>query len=435
MKRNKGIYILLLAAGIIYGINVGLCEASDNTSDIRIKKLEFENAPIRTIMKTLSEIGNQNIVLDQKITESSTIYLSNLSWKEAFLAVLKMNNLIAYEDAGFIKVIKLEDFTAQLKAMEEKVRFEKLIKPITVQVIKIHNARAEDIKKTLDPLLGKENASPNSSTSNNSSSNSSSVVSVDLRTNSLVFTVSDSTFAVLSKIVKDLDTETRQVSIEVKMVTLDSNSLSEIGINWSAVNNADRSITQNAIVEEGKFMVGKWAGSTGATDFFATVATLIDKNKAEVVSRPLVVTQDNEPAMISSGQEIPVVTYDEARNTVIELIQASTELNVTPHILSDNRILLDVDATRKTADGVGVGLKINEESAVVKMITSNGETAVIGGMRQAQESKFESGIPILQDIPLIGQIFKYTKREIRKTDLIIFITPRIVENVEAKLND
>ena len=94
-------------------------------------------------------------------------------------------------------------------------------------------------------------------------------------------------------------------------------------------------------------------------------------------------------------------------------------------MLTDDRILLDVEAIRRTASGVGVGLSISEEQAKVKMITSNGETAVIGGMRQMQETKQDQGIPILQDIPLLGQLFKYTKRETKKTDLIIFITPRI----------
>lgn len=115
------------------------------------------------------------------------------------------------------------------------------------------------------------------------------------------------------------------------------------------------------------------------------------------------------------------------------MFPASTELVVTPHILSEDRILIDVLATRRTAEGVGIGLKVNEESAEVKMVTSNGETAVIGGMRQRHESQIESGIPILQDIPLLGQVFKYTKREMKNTDLIIFITPRIVETVTTEL--
>ena len=109
------------------------------------------------------------------------------------------------------------------------------------------------------------------------------------------------------------------------------------------------------------------------------------------------------------------------------MVEALTELTVTPHILSENRILMEILASRRSAEGVGVGLKINEELADVSMTTSDGETAVIGGMRQTQQSVRESGLPILQDIPLIGQLFKYTKRDTTEKDLLIFITPHIVE--------
>jgi len=416
MKKNNLIIIFTMVLVMaVFSSGSGFCAVSEAPSII-ISKLDFEDAEIRQIMKTLSEIGNQNVIVDKNITETCSIYLSDVTWKEAFLAVLKMNNLVAYMDNGFIRIIKQEDFETQSQALREMERLERIAKPASVSVVKIHNARAEDIKTTLDPLMSPEDQP-----------------SVDLRTNSLVFTVSDSTLALVTQIIDELDTETRQVSIEVKMVTVDSNSMTELGINWSALSD-NGSITQTTIGEEGKLLVGRYSGTAGAADIFATISSLIDQNKAEVVSRPHVTTQDNEQAIISSGQELPVVTYDEARNTVIELIQASTELNVTPHILSDDRILLDVYATRRTADGVGVGLKINEELAQVKMITSNGATAVIGGMRQMQESETESGIPILQDIPLLGQAFKYSKREIKKSDLIIFITPRIVETVQADLN-
>ncbi len=417
MKRYSWIVLVVLFA-VFISVGTGMGAVSD-PPDIRISKLDFEDAEIRQVLKTLSQIGGRNIVVDQNITETCTIYLSDVTWKEALLAVLKMNDLVGYQDGSFIKVIKLEDYEEQIESYRERERLDRLHKPASVQVIKIHNARAEDIKSTLDPLLAEEDQP-----------------SVDLRTNSLVFTVSDSSLAVISQIVSELDTETRQVAIEVKMVTVDSNSLTELGVNWSATSSTqtDRTIAQESLIAEDKLLVGSWSGSAGATDIMATVATLIDEQNAEVVSRPHVITQDNETALISSGQEVPVTTYDEARNTVIELIQASTELEVTPHILSDNRILLDIHASRRSAEGVGTGLKINEEDAQVRMITSDGETAVIGGLRQVQDSKQESGIPILQDIPLLGQAFKYTKRETKKTDLVIFITPRIVDRTTTTLS-
>ena len=411
MRKNSLFIIIFLIVIVTISLSSsGFCVVTDPL-DILIPKLDIENAEIRQIMKTLSVIGNQNIIVDNAITETCSIYLSNVTWKEAFLAILKMNDLVAYSDGKFIKVLKLEDYEAQMSAIREKERIEKITKPASVSVVKINNARAEDIKTTIDPLLSEEDQP-----------------AVDLRTNSLVFTVSDSSLAVINQIIGELDTETRQVSIEVKMVTVNSNSMTELGINWSAMNGG-KSIVQKTIGSENKLLVADYAGAAGGTDILATISSLIEENQAEVVSRPHITTQDNEPAVISSGQQVPYVTFDESRNTVVELIDASTELTVTPHILSDDRILIDINVSRRSAEGVGIGLRISDETAQVKMITSNGATAVIGGLRQMNETEQESGIPILQDIPLIGQIFKYTKREIRNTDLIIFITPRIVESV------
>jgi len=417
MKRytQAVLFAVLMISGVV-ALGVKGHAAISSGPDILISQLDFENAEIRQIMKTLSEIGGQNIIVDRNITETCSIYLRDISWREAFMAVVKMNDLIAYIDGDFIKVINREDYEEQLATIALQEQADRAARPKSVSVVKIHNSRADDVKATLDPLLSAEDQP-----------------SVDTRTNSLVFTVSDSTLEIVTQIISDLDRETRQVAIEVKMVTVDSNSLTELGINWSAIQNGN-AISQETIGSEGKLLVGSYTGSAGTTDITAVLATLVDQNQAEVVSRPHVTTLDNQPAIISAGQELPVVTYDEARNTVIELIQASTELMVTPHILSEDRILLDVDASRRSAEGVGVGLRINEEQAQVQMITSNGETAVIGGLRQLQDSEQESGIPILQDIPLIGQAFKYMRRSSKQTDLIIFITPRIVENIQTGLN-
>lgn len=408
MKKNNLLMVfLLLTVPILSSYDSGRCETTRDISRIKISSLDFEKADIRQIMKTLSEIGNRNIILDKAVTGECTIYLRDVSWPEALVAVMKINDLVAYEELGFIKVLTRTDYENQKKLLLEKQRVQKREEPLKVHVMGIHHSSAADMKSTLDLLLGKQDQP-----------------SVDRRTNSLVFTVSDSSFAVIENIVNELDTETKQISIEVKMVTVDSNSLSQLGINWSATNK-NNSISQQTVGTTGNLLNISASGSISNAVLNANLASLIDKNKAEVVSRPHITTQDNEPANISSGSRVPYVTYDQARNTIVELFDASTSLTVIPHVLTNERILLDVEAVRRSAGGVGVGLKITEERAKVKMITSNGETAVIGGMRQMQESKQEQGIPILQDIPLLGLLFKYTKRETKKTDLIIFITPRI----------
>ncbi|MBN1294489.1 MAG: hypothetical protein JXB48_21810 [Candidatus Latescibacteria bacterium] len=419
---KKHIWVMLLLSGaMLISTFISAESQSAKGFSVEISRLDFENADIRQVIKTLSEIGDRNIILDKSIEGECTIFLKDITWESALIAVLNMNDLVGYEDNGLIKVLPRTSYEKQIDDLEEKIKNEKmqkrLIEPEQVRVIKIHNARAEDIKETLDPLLGEQDKP-----------------SVDLRTNSLVFTASDSSLAVIEDIVKDLDTETKQVSIEVKMVTVDSGSLTEIGVNWSAIkegNSGEQSTIAIDDEDQSKLLVGKYSGTISNVALEMALATLIDTNKGEIVSRPHVTTQDNEPAVIQSGQQIPKLTYDEARNLVTEMIDATTRLQVTPHILTDDRILLDVHAQRRSGEAVGMGVTINEEVADVKMITSNGETAVIGGLRQMNDSKRESGIPILQDVPLIGQLFKYTKIETIKKDLIIFITPNIVESVSS----
>ncbi len=395
-----------------------LISVGAQAADIPISELDFQSADIRHIMKTLSEIGGRNIVLDKTIEGDCSIYLKDVTWKEAFVAVLRMNDLVGIEDRGFVKVLPRAAYEQQQEALREELNKrrleERLGETVSVHVMKIDNARAEDVKRTLDPLLGEADRP-----------------SVDLRTNSLVFTVTDSSLAVIQDIVQELDTETRQVNIRVKMVTIDAGSVAELGINWNAIKDGNQ-ITQYTTAEDDKLLVGSYAGTVSGATINAVLATMIDKNKANVISQPQVTTQDNEPAMISSGQQVPIITYDEARNSVINLQPAITSLIVTPHILADDRILLDVEATRSTAEGVGIGLKINEEKAQVKMIVTDGETAVIGGMQQQQESNHDMGIPILQDIPLIGQLFKYSKTDYKQTDLHIFITPNIISELKPE---
>ncbi|MCE5251013.1 hypothetical protein LLG96_12410 [bacterium] len=418
MKKHMVYAALLFGVCAVFLYGTGTCETSQSPTTIEISRLDFENADIRQVIKTLAEIGNRNIILDQDITGACTIFLKDITWESALLAVLNMKNLVGYEDNGYIKVLPREKYTLQinsLKEIQKKQSVEvKLAAPKKVRVIQIHHANAANVKTTIDQLLGDADKP-----------------SVDIRTNSLVFTASDSSLAVIEDIIKELDKETKQVSIEVRMVTVDSGFLSELGVNWSAVKN-NNSASQNTVNVANQLIVGKYAGSISDVMLEATLASLIDKNKAEVISRPHITTQDNEQAILRSGQQIPLLSYDEARNVVLDMIDASTELQVTPHILTDDRILLDVMAARRKGEAVGTGVRITEEKADVKIITSNGETAVIGGLRQMSDTKSDTGIPILQNIPLVGQLFKYTKIENKKTDLVIFITPNIIERVKTE---
>jgi type IV pilus assembly protein PilQ len=131
------------------------------------------------------------------------------------------------------------------------------------------------------------------------------------------------------------------------------------------------------------------------------------------------------------GQEIPMKTLDEAGNVITEMVQVGTQLTVTPHITSEGQILLELEPERSSYEvDPGAGIIINTQRARTSVVVKDGQTAVIGGMTIKDTKKTEKGLPILQDIPLLGNLFKYQRNEVTKKDLIIFVTPHIVTSQE-----
>jgi type II secretory pathway component HofQ len=154
-------------------------------------------------------------------------------------------------------------------------------------------------------------------------------------------------------------------------------------------------------------------------------------NRANIISNPRIVTADNREASILVGKEIPLIVADEAGNPITELTKIGIILRVTPHVNSDGTITMDLHpevselSSEATVQG---GVIISMSEADTRVIVKDGETAVIGGLMNEVKSTFEKGLPILKDLPVVGSLFKYQNKTKRKRELIIFITPRIVED-------
>ena len=161
----------------------------------------------------------------------------------------------------------------------------------------------------------------------------------------------------------------------------------------------------------------------------AALEFLYGDNKGEIVAQPQITTIDNKEARIFMGQQIPVKYLDEAGNTVVQMINAGTELIVKPHISGEGRILLELSPKKESyvrqSDGTPV---INQQSATTSVVVNNGETVVIAGLTSNEFTEVESGIPILKDIPLLGNLFKRSDKNREKKDLIIFVTPFIINH-------
>jgi len=165
------------------------------------------------------------------------------------------------------------------------------------------------------------------------------------------------------------------------------------------------------------------------------ISTLEDENKANVLSEPSILVADNQEAMILSGKKIPIVTRDFAGNQIIQFFDVALKLTVTPHISPDGKIVMDLHPVISDIAGEApgaVGPVISSQEAQTKLTVNNGETVVIGGIIKTQSQDIKKGVPLLSSIPIIGNLFKYTKHEVNKTELMIFVTPQIVETTASE---
>jgi type IV pilus assembly protein PilQ len=258
---------------------------------------------------------------------------------------------------------------------------------------------------------------------------------VESGANALIVTDIAKNIEKISAMVAELDKKIKQVEIVAKLVDVDFEATREIGVQWNMLNLSNANV--NGV---GDLRISAPAASptgqlrVGTIQSWGEVQAIIDmmekENKANIISNPRIVTADNREASILVGKEIPLIVSDEAGNPITELTKIGIILRVTPHVNSDNTITLDLHpevsdlSSQATVQG-GVVIVLSE--ADTRVVVGDGDTAVIGGLISEVESSFENGVPVLKDIPLLGGLFRLSNDTKKKRELVIFVTPKIVE--------
>jgi len=150
-------------------------------------------------------------------------------------------------------------------------------------------------------------------------------------------------------------------------------------------------------------------------------------NKAKLIASPVITTVDNKEALIQMGQKIPIKQFDASGNVVISFVEVGTILRVTPHITSESRILMNLRPERSSYQFDPNGVIINTNNAETNVVVNNGQAAVIGGLTSQEKKTNRTGLPVLKDLPVIGYLFSYSQDEILNRELVITVTPKIVE--------
>jgi type IV pilus assembly protein PilQ len=417
--------------------------------------LEFRDADLKDVLRALGQESGLNVIIGEEVNGRLTLSFQRVHLREAFDAILKINNLLSFQDGTIVRVVKSP--------------FAEGENNLTTEIIPVNFGNAKESAATVKVLLSKQGS-----------------VAIDTRTNSLVVHDLPDNVAKIVSIVKSLDSRTPQVSIEARIVEAGTNFTRELGIQWGgnftnrtnrgsymltgATNNPGGTSSTPLPLSGGlglsgnNFVVNLPAtvarGAGGALGFtFGNVAStrqldiqlsaMEDSGQGRILSNPRVLTMDNKEALISSGTEIFVQTAVLSGTTAgttggttsttgttagttgvggITKIEAKLELVVTPHITPDNRVVMHVKADKKEPDynrevqGIP---PLSTRTAETDLLVKDGETIVIGGIYTRNESLDTNGIPFLSRIPVIGWLFKKESKVDNQSELLVFITPTI----------
>ncbi len=416
--------MLLLMSG---AVSLNGQSTSVGSRGATIESLNFQSADIKLVLNQLADYGQVNIVTAPTVDALVTLSLNDVSWKQALDIVMKTYGLTAVQEKGYIRVLPTRQWMEESKSLQQHQADHDNIVQLESRIVDVDHASAPDLVTPIQSLLTGRGS-----------------VEVDARTNALIVQDIPSNLDIVESFVKELDRETPQIKISAQLVEVSSSALQEIGIDWDI--RGSKTKADGTSYNHNTEMFGAEDVADPITQFtFGTIqdgwelntkiAALLADGKGKIIAHPEITTIDNLEARIQMGQKIPVKQFDGSGNVVIVYEEVGTILRVTPHITSKNRILMHLKPERSTYEFDPNGLIINTNNAETNVVVDNGQTAVIGGLTTQDLIESESGIPILKDIPILGYLFKYRKKRVENRDLIIFVTPTIVESSIASATD
>ncbi|WP_248842245.1 type IV pilus secretin PilQ [Vibrio nereis] len=406
--------------------------------------INFQDIPVRNVLQLIADYNDFNLVVSDSVSGNLTLRLDGVPWQQVLDIILQVKGLDKRVEGNVVLVAPKEELDLREKQLLEKSRMEEELGDLNSEIIKVKFAKASEIAE----MIGGEGAV--SMLSERGS------LSVDERTNALLIRDLKENINVIREIVDTLDIAVKQVQIEARIVTVSEGNLDELGVRWgfssqNGSTTAGGSIEGNRLYSDGvdasidDFLnVNLAAASSNASSIAFSVAKLgsdllLDlelsalqrESKAEVISSPRLITTNKKPAYIEQGTEIPYLESSSSGATSIAFKKAVLSLKVTPQITPDNRLVLDLSVTQdrpgevvKTGNGEAVAIKTQRIGTQV--LVDNGETVVLGGIFQHNVTDTVDKVPLLGDIPLLGALFRRSYQQMGKSELLIFVTPKVV---------
>jgi type IV pilus assembly protein PilQ len=429
--------------------------------------LNFQNIEIRALLQVIADFTNFNIITSDSVSGAVTLRLKDVPWDQALDIILQAKSLGMRKTGNVLWIAPKDELAAKEKQDFEAKAAIQNIEPLKTQSFQLNYTKSSDIALQIQP-----NGSSTTAGARGLLSSRGSVIS-EPRTNQLFVTDIPSKLEQVQELIFKLDVAIRQVLIEARIVEAEDSFGKSLGVKWGGsdltgvrggqagtkitggANGGNRlafGTSYNALTDTTGETSGSSAGgqllSLAATglggyspaslgvSLFSSVAgrflnlelsALENEGKGKVVASPRIVTADQTKALIEQGTEYPYQTSAPNGGTTIAFRKASLKLEVTPQITPEGNIILDLDVTKDSLGTVLNGaIPINTKHIKTNVLVENGGTVVIGGIFLLEEADGETKVPVLGDVPVLGNLFKTKTRTSSKRELLVFITPKMI---------
>ena len=439
--------------------------------------MEFQDVEIRSVLDILAQFTEMNIVASDSVAGNITLRLINVPWDQALDIILKSKNLGKRENGNVILVAPATELAEQEARELEAQQAVESFAPLRTEYIRLSYAKAQDVLTLISQGSGSSGSSSNRADDNNSLLSNRGTVTVDERTNTLIVKDVADSIENIHKLISKIDIPVRQVMIEARIVSATDSFSKEIGVRWGILSNGaannrnllvggsnqtlwdlkefdvetttvngqtvsypsyDITRPDNLNVDLG---VANPAGSI-AFGLLSMSDVMLDlelsalqaDNRGEVISTPKILTADKQTAKVSSGTQIPYQEASASGATTTSFKEAALSLEATPNITPDGKIGLQLLITNGTPTIINNQVAIAEDSISTNVIIEDGQTVVLGGVFKNRTSNGVDKVPFLGDLPYIGRAFRKDVRSNAKEELLIFVTPKLINDGTSRLN-
>ena len=418
--------------------------------------LNFQDIDVRSVLQLLADTSGQNIVVSDSVSGNLTLRLQNVPWDQALDIVLRTKGLDKRRQDNVIIIGPTEELATREKAELAAHKEVQELSPTHVEFIQVNYAKVSDLAKLIKSGNAKDSMlSPRGS------------LSMDERTNTLLVQDTSDKLTDIRRLVQTLDVPVKQVLIEARIVIVSDTFERDLGARFG-VNSASAltgagsllavsgngtgansilgtglgSASLSATTLDNRYQVNTPAANTNGSIGISLLggSYLVDlelsaaqnEGKSETISSPRVITANQKQATILQGVEIPYQESASSGATTTQFKDADLKLKVTPLITPDNRVILDLDVSddavgqQVTSATGGSVPSINTHQITTQVLVNDGQTVVLGGILETTKSKAANKVPFLADIPILGYLFRSTTDINNKTELLIFITPKIL---------